>query len=109
MNKYTFTSSMREISGFGGSYEDACRKMVIAGVEWCEANPTADIKVGQFRNIYGIISEETPDTKTLVKVMCDASGDPDGVTGAMVQATVNHVVWIRMHTWDAYVVEMSKK
>lgn len=109
MVNYTFTPEMQEmISGFGGSYESACRKMVIAGVEWLDAHKDAYLKVGQFRNIYGIISEETPDTKTLVNVMCDASGDPNGVTGAMVQATVSHVMWIRVHSWQEYVMEMSK-
>ena len=40
--------------------------------------------------------------------MGDASGDPGGITGAMVQATVNHVLWIHAHSWNDYVNEMKK-
>lgn len=32
-----------EISGFGGGYEDACRRMTIAAVEWLRKHPD-DVK-----------------------------------------------------------------
>ena len=36
---YSFTPDMREISGFGGGYEQTCRNMLIAAVEWLDAHP----------------------------------------------------------------------
>jgi len=36
---YKYTEKCREISGMGGGYEDACRKMVIAGMLWFDEHP----------------------------------------------------------------------
>ena len=44
MSKYQYTEKCREVSGFGGGYEDACRKMVQTrdgmADKHKEANPT---------------------------------------------------------------------
>ena len=109
---YEFTPEMDEISGFGGTYESGCRIMVKAGLDWFDLNPTADPQVRGYKNIYGIISEENDSAKALVRVMVDAVNliYPDGgVTGAMIQATVSHVLWIRKHSWQEYVDVMSKR
>ena len=109
---YEFTEAMDEISGFGGTYESGCRIMVKAGLEWFDLNPKADPQFCGYKNIYGIISEENDSAKELVRVMVDAVdlAYPDGgVTGAMVQATVGHVLWIRKHSWQEYVDRMSKR
>lgn len=42
MAKYEYTEGMGEISGFGGDYEQQCRAMVIAGVEWFDEHPDAN-------------------------------------------------------------------
>ena len=34
--KYAFTPEMREISGFGGDYEQTCRNMLAAGLRWLD-------------------------------------------------------------------------
>jgi len=109
---YEFTPEMDEISGFGGTYESGCRIMVKAGLDWFDLNPTADPQVSGYKNIYGIISEENDSAKALVRIMVDAVNliYPDGgVTGAMIQATVSHVLWIRKHSWQEYVDMMSKR
>ncbi len=31
--EYQFTKEMREISGFGGGYEDCCRRMILSHVD----------------------------------------------------------------------------
>ena len=118
-NKYEFTPEMREISGFGGSYEEACRIMVRAGMEWLDAHPDADPQFAGFKNVYGIISDSNADAEALTKAIMDAPvADPDtgepttigkaGATGAMHQAAVSHCMFIRKNGWDAYVERMSQ-
>ena len=99
--KYQFTDDMNEISGFGGGYEEACRAMLMAALEWLDANPEADPQFHGYKNIYGVISEDNNDATTLSQVIMDASeGD---CTRAMHQAVVSAALWIRAHGWDAYV------
>ena len=58
-----YTKDMGEISGFGGGYEEACRKMVLAGLDWFDANPDADPQFHGYEGIYGIITEDNDDAK----------------------------------------------
>ena len=101
-----FTGLMREISGFGGGYESACRAMVLAGVAWCEANPDADPQFTGYKNVFGLVHEDNDDAKALTKAVLAGGGA--GVSGAMHQASVNHVLKIREMGWGWYVSEMSK-
>lgn len=105
-NKREYTPTMGEISGFGGDYEDACRKMVLAGLDWLDANPTADPQFHGYKGIYGVISEDNEDAKALTKAVVDVTGGD--CTGAMHQATICHILFIRRNGWDKYVTEMSK-
>ncbi len=107
MSKYQYTPEMDEISGFGGGYEETCRKMVIAGVEWAEAKGDADPKYKEFENIYGITTGENEDAKAMQKAMFDASGND--CTGAMMQASMSHAMFILKNGWDKYVAEMQIK
>jgi len=118
MNRYDFTPEMREISGFGGSYEMACRTMLKAGLEWWNKNPKADPRFkGSFlhkRHILGPITEENDDAKSLTKAMMDARM-PDGrrcgddATGTMLHIVIFHLFYIRRNGWEAYMKEMSKR
>ena len=111
MNKYEYTDEMSEISGFGGSYEAACRKMVIAGLEWLDEHPDADLKFGGFEGVYGLITDESEDAEALTKhIIAAVSNSQDGgPTGAMHQAAIQHILFIKRNGWDAYVREMSQK
>jgi len=95
------------ISGFGGSYEDACQKMVLAGCDWFDSHPLAKPKFHGFEHVFGIIVEDNPIAKELTDVMVKACGGD--ATGAMVQACVGHVLWIRSHSWDEYIAEITKR
>jgi len=106
MDKYEFTPGMGEISGFSGSYEKECRKMLKAGLEWFDENPKAEPKFKGFKNVYGLIIEDNKDAKALSKAVTDVTDD---CTGAMHQAVITSVRWIRKNGWDKYVKEMSKK
>ena len=103
---YEFTPAMGEISGFGGGYEATCRAMLKAGLEWCDAHPEADLKFTSYANIYGIINEKSDDAKALGKAVIDAAGGD--CTGAMHQAVIESIMWIRKNGWAAYVADMSR-
>jgi hypothetical protein len=107
MEKYQYTDRCAEISGFGGGYEEACRKMVIAGAEWLDEHPGADIKVSGFKNVFGLTNPETDDAKKLEDVMVAATGGD--CTGAMLHATTKHVLYILHNGWDAYIREMENQ
>jgi len=105
--KYRFTPAMSEISGFGGGYEKTCRTMLDMGLRWCDAHPEANPKFRGMKGIYGIIDEENRDAKQLSKaVVAGSFGD---CTGAMHQAVVSAILWIRKNGWAKYVETMSKK
>lgn len=103
---YLFTDDMDEISGFGGGYEQTCRNMVAAGMEWFDANPDADPKFKGNESIYGLILEDNEDAKALsAAVVAAANGD---CTGAMHQATVSHCLYARKNGWEKYCEAMRK-
>lgn len=102
MNKYIFTNDMKEISGLGGQYEECCRKMVIAGLEWFDENEGKSPKFITFRGITGVCQSDNEDAKELSEVMVKAVAE-FGATGAMHQYTVHHVMWIIKNGWDEYV------
>lgn len=107
MNKYQYTEDMAELSGFGGGYEDTCRKMVVAGLEHLDANPTADPQFHGYEGIYGVISDDNEAGKNLSKAIMDASGGD--CTGAMHQAAISHIMWIRKNGWEKYVTESRER
>ena len=96
-----YTDDMYEISGFSGGYEAACRAMVLAGLDWLDANPQANPQFSGYKGIYGVISEDNEDAKALTTaVVAAAKGD---CTGAMHHATISHILWIKKNSWDEYV------
>lgn len=107
MSKYQYTPEMDEISGMGGGYEQVCRNMVIAGIEWADAKGDADPQYKEYENIYGITTGENADAKELQSAMFKAA-DND-CTGAMMQAAMSHVMFVLKNGWDKYVAEMAKK
>lgn len=105
--KYSFTSDMGEISGFGGGYEQTCRNMLAAGLEWLDDHPEADPQFRGMEGVYGIIREENDDAKALSEaVVAGADGD---CTGAMHQAVISSCLWIRKNGWEAYCESMRKQ
>ncbi len=107
MKNYIFTKEMGEISGLGGSYEQTCRNMLKVGLEFLDNHPELDPNFHRFKNIYGMIEEDNEDAKRLSETVVKASNND--CTGAMHQAVISSILWIRKHGWDAYVKTMSKK
>lgn len=105
--QYVFTDDMDEISGFGGGYEQTCRNMLAAALEWLDEHPQAEPKFKGFKEVYGILMEDNEDAKALSKAATDAAlGD---CTGAMHQATISHALWIKRHSWREYCQKMRER
>lgn len=104
MNKYKYTEKCREISGFGGSYEERCRALVIAGLEWYDANPNAKPVFKTYEKVFGLILEENDDAKAMCKAMEKVSDD---LTGAMMHAAHEHIRYARQNGWSKYIEEME--
>lgn len=104
--RYKFNEKMGEISGFGGSYEKGCRAMLDAGLQWFDANPNADPLFKGFEGVYGVLSDDNEDAKALSSAVTSVA---DGCTGAMHQAVISSVLWIRKNGWDKYAEVMSSK
>jgi hypothetical protein len=99
-----WTPDMGEISGFGGSYEDGCRAMVKAGVEYIE-NSTDPIVIGARLAVRGTQGGDaffSFDNKALTSAMLAApiaigqegrmtTVGEYGPTGAMVGASLGHI------------------
>lgn len=106
MAKYQYTEEMDEISGFGGGYEEACRAMVVAGLEWLDAHPEADPKFHGYKDVFGIINEDNEDAQKLTEAVVGVALD---CTGAMHQASIQHILWIRKNGWDKYVEKKTEQ
>lgn len=85
--KYTYTEDMAEISGLGGAYEQACRRMTLAGLAWAEHNNWQFS--GDAVGLHEAIVAEEPDC-----------------TDAMLGACSMHVMRILRVGWDVYVEDM---
>ncbi len=107
MSKYSYTDKCDEISGFGGTYEQGCRQMVIAGLEWFDKHENADPKFHTFKNVFGLIMEDNEDAKKLTDHMSESVNGE--ATGAMMQACLDHVKYAKQNGWDKYIEEMEKK
>jgi hypothetical protein len=112
-----YTDDMREISGFGGGYEAACRAMVLAGLAWFDAHPDADPHFKGMSNIFGLILEDNDQAKALTEAVLNAPVIADDgrhtlarheATGAMHHAAINHIFAARRLGWDRYCAEMRR-
>ena len=99
--KYVFTEACGEISGFGGGYEDACRTMVITGMEWLDDNPDKAAYMIKTMNDTGTLKLDNPTLKQMQQAMEDACPG-GGSTGAMMGATSQHVIRAHEQGWQAY-------
>jgi hypothetical protein len=104
MKAYKFTDKMRELSGFGGGYEDCCRRMVIRGVEWLDKHKNANLSLKGFKNVFGLVKPGNEDSNELEEAF---TKDEDDLTGAMVHQVWMHLMFIQKNGWNKYVEEME--
>ena len=105
MTEYQWLTGMGEISGMGGSYEQACRDMLFAGLKWWDEHPAADPHFHGYEGVYGIITEDNDDARELSKAITAVS---EGCTGAMHQAVVEHIMAIHKNGWEWYTAAMTE-
>ena len=98
---------MREISGFGGGYEEACRKLVIAGLEWFDQNPNKKPVFKGLKGVFGHLLEDNQDAIDMSNYIVKKAADD--LTGAMMHAAHEHIRFVRQNGWDKYVEEMEKR
>ncbi len=117
--KKEWSDDMGEISGFGGGYEAVCRAMTLAGIAWIDEHPDCDLQYKGFKNVYGIVMEDSPDCKEFEKAMMDAPVMLDGkqlqkrvgddCTGAMHHAAVSHCLAYKRLGWDEYRKQLTER
>ena len=105
MEKYVYIKDMREISEYGGSYEDTCRVMLKTGLEYLDKNPNSKPEFYGHKNVYGLIVEDNNDAKVLSEIVIEASGGD--CTGAMLHAVISHILFIKENGWNKYVEQMK--
>lgn len=102
-SKYVFPEDMPEVVGNG--HEEVFRRMVIAGLEWFDANPNADPRFES--DVFGCRNE---DARTLEGVVLKAYGHtaeaPKLILPAML--ALRHILWVQANGWEAYVTSMRR-
>lgn len=104
--KYKYTEKCDEISGFGGGYEQACRNMVIAGMDYLETHPDLNPEFKGCKNIFGLILENNADAEKLSEIIVSAN---PGCTGAQHHAAISHILKARKVGWHEYIKLMEKR
>jgi hypothetical protein len=113
-----WSEDMGEISGFGGSYEAACRAMVLAGIAWVDEHPNEELSYRGFKGVFGVLTETSLGALALDKAMMDATiigndGQPMRVgsdcTGAMHHAAVQHVLAYKRLGWEEYCRQLRER
>lgn len=108
--KKEYTEEFDEISGFGGEYEQACRTMVLTGIEFCENNKieSKDLEAQFLKDGFGLIRPENDLTEKVMKAMADCLGE-EPPTVAMMQACFIHLHFIMANGWESYKNKMKKE
>lgn len=88
--KMDFTDDMQELSGFGGGYEAACRRMMFASLAYLRGN---DIVLDPDLPLPGHVREGMETAALSVEPDC---------SGAMMGAAVSHAASIHVRGWEAY-------
>lgn len=116
--KREWSEDMGEISGFGGSYEAGCRAAVLAGIDWIDEHPECVLRLSGYEGVYGLVNEETKDTKKLWEAMAAAKVTMDDgkestvgaeATGAIHHATMMHCLAYKELGWEEYCRQMRER
>ncbi len=110
-DKYRFTADMAEISGLGGDYEECCREALRGALLYLDANPGAPLAAQEIPGVFGIVKgNERLDAAIAAGNAAAIArfGEECGLTGAMVHAIANCLLFIQKNGWDAFCVQMLK-
>lgn len=107
LKKPKWNSKMREISGMGEGYEEQCRKMLYAAIEWHNKNPNKPPRIRTNKNIYGYTENMNGNAEDLERYILDHIPGKD-CSGAMMQAVLSHYFFIKKNGVEKWKEEMSK-
>lgn len=110
-DKYRFTADMAEISGFGSDYEEACREALRDALLYLDANPGTPLRAEAIPGVFGLVKGnarleaaiEAGNTAVVARF-----GSDGGLTGAMVHAITNCLLFIEKNGWDVFCTKMLK-
>jgi len=95
-----------DISGFGGSYEAGCQKMLINGLKFLNEHPNFDWSAyKEYRGVFGLTIAESCEAKDLDDAVCQ-DVEP---SGAMHSAVISHLAYINRHGYDGWIREAEKQ
>jgi len=95
-----------DISGFGGSYEAGCQKMLLNGIKFLNEHPNFDFRVyKQSPQVFGLCIGEGESAEALDKAVCEGV-DP---SGAMHHAVISHLAYIHERGYDTWLDEAGKQ
>ena len=96
-----------DITGFGGSYEATCQRMLWNAVRFVLSDHK-EIKSKQSPQIYGIAINEGEDGKEFDKAMMEGIED---ATGAMHHCATDHALYIKEHGYKSWfkLIEIVRK
>jgi len=92
-----------DISGFGGSYEEGCQRILWFGLEWIKDKPL-DVweDTYSYRNVTGLLITGTK-LDGLEKILSeDKFLNEGGMTGAMHHASFSHLYYIHKNGYKAW-------
>lgn len=113
-----WTEDMGEISGFGGSYEDGCRAMVLAGIKFIDEHPEiTDFNFKGFKGVFGLVQVNNVGATLLEEAIMNAQVMMNGklvkcgdeCTGAMHHAAINHCLFYKTHGWEEYCRQLRNR
>jgi len=109
-----------DISGFGGSYEAGCQRMLKLGLEWIKNKPLSiwkgtgslrakDRKTGQEIQFIGLMKTSEA-LKELEEIwLNDDFLAVGGITGAMHEAVLHHLHYIHRRGYDKWLKTCSER
>jgi len=117
MDNKIWSDDMGEISGFGGSYEDGCRAMVLAGIKWIDEHPDENLEFKGIKGVFGLIDTNNQAAEQLEAAIMNARCMLDGKevrcgdesTGAMHHAAISHCLAYKRIGWEQYCKELRER
>ncbi len=95
-----------DISGFSGSYEAGCQKMLLNGLKFLNEHPNFDwTAYKEYRGVFGLAIAESSEAKELDDAVCQDVKP----SGAMHSAVISHLAYINKHGYDAWLAEAEKQ
>jgi len=95
-----------DISGFGGSYEAACQKMLLQGLKFLNEHPNFDFRVYKSSpQVFGLCIGEGETAEALDKAVYEGV-EP---SGAMHHAVISHLAYIHKHGYEGWLSEAEKQ